>query len=106
MLEKKVYSCWAFGEDATKKRRINEDIYDELADKVRYVFKGDKCTTDDLVNFCCLEYMGAGYANTKYRVLSNPYSFSNDELALLADRGNLCFGYRMEGSDVVVVYTD
>ena len=106
MLEKKVYTCWAFDEDAAKKRRINEDIYDELQDKVRYIYKGDKCTTDDLLNFCCLECIGSGYANMKYRVLSNPYNFSNDELALLADRGNLCFGYRMQDSNVVVVYID
>ena len=30
MLEKRVYSGWAFDEDAAKKRRINEDIYDEI----------------------------------------------------------------------------
>ena len=106
MLERRVYSGWAFDENASKKRRINEEIYDELSKNVKYVYKGYKCTTDDLAQSCYIEYMGAGYANTKYRVLSNPNGFSNDELALLADRGNLCFGYRMEGSDVVVVYTD
>lgn len=106
MLDNKVYSCWAFDEEASKKRRVNEDIYEELSKHVKYVYKGYKCTTDDLSRSCYIEYIGSGYANAKYRVLSNPYGFSNDELALLADRGNLCFGYRMEGPDVIVIYTD
>ena len=105
MLEKKVYSGWAFHEDATMKKRINEGIYRELKDRVLYIY-GTSISQKDLARFCCLEYVGHGYANTKYRILSNPYGFTNDEIALLADGGNLCFGYRMEGANVVVVYTD
>lgn len=106
MLGRKVYSGWAFDENATQKHKINTQIFQELEKKVKYIYGSMVVSSDDMLQLCCMQYMGSGYANMKFRVLSNPYGFSNDELALIADRGNLCFGYRMEGSDVVVVYTD
>ena len=91
--------------------KSNWEIYKELASKSKQCYINPKthlldCTPEDKQKYCCFIVDGHGYANTKYRILSNPYDFSNDELALICDRGNLCFGYRMEGSDIVVIYTD
>jgi len=52
-----------------------------------------------------IEYVGPSYACAKYRVLYNGANLTCRQLALICDRGNLCFGYRMEGH-LVVVYTD
>jgi len=52
-----------------------------------------------------VECVGAGYAHTKYRVLENPESLSTYDLALICAKGNLCFGYRVEG-DLIVIHED
>ena len=48
---------------------------------------------------------GSGYAHTKYRVLKNTPNLGSKDLAIICDRGNLCFGYRVEGP-LIYVYTD
>lgn len=110
MLDRKVYSGWAYKDNSDEKAKINRELYAELAPKIKMCYVNPKthildCTSDDMEKYCCITSAGHGYANTKYRVLSNPYNLSNDELALACDGGNLCFGYRMDG-DVVVVYID
>lgn len=52
-----------------------------------------------------VDYAGAGYAHQKYRVLRNTPNLSAKDLAIICDKGNLCFGYRAEGS-IICVYTD
>ena len=52
-----------------------------------------------------VERVGSGYAHTKYRVLLNKPKLSNQDIAIICDKGNLCFGYRREGS-LICVYTD
>lgn len=52
-----------------------------------------------------VERVGTGYAHTKYQVLRNAPKLSNRDLAIICDRGNLCFGYRMEGG-CICVHTD
>lgn len=52
-----------------------------------------------------VEYSHSSYACMKYRVIRNAPNLGSKDLAIICDKGNLCFGYRMEGS-MVVVYTD
>lgn len=87
MLEKKIYSEWAFEENAVEKLKINKEIYQEIKDKAE------------------VELVGSGYGHTKYKVVSNPHNLSTLELALICDEGNLCFGYRIQG-DLIVIHTD
>jgi hypothetical protein len=110
MLERKVYSGWAYKDNADEKARINRELYAELEHKIKRCYVNPRtrlldCTSEDMEKYCCFISEGHGYANIRYRILSNPYNLSNDELALVCDGGNLCFGYRMDG-DVVVVYID
>lgn len=86
-LDKRVYSGWAFSADALEKRDINYEIYEEIKDKAK------------------VKYIGSGYAHKNYKVVSNPENLSDAELALIADNGNLCFGYRMQGGNIVI-HTD
>lgn len=86
-LERRIYSSWAFTDHEVEKARINLSIYNEIKDKAK------------------VEYAGGGYAKRKFRVVENPHSLSTAQLALIADQGNLCFGFRMDG-DLIVIHTD
>jgi len=87
MSERKIYNGWAFSSDMLDKRDQNKKVYMEIKDKAK------------------LKLVSTGYAHRVYRVLENPENLSSLELALIADKGNLCFGYRMQGDDVVI-HTD
>ena len=52
-----------------------------------------------------IQCLGPGYAHVRYRVLKNSAGLSTNELALICDDGNLCFGCRRSG-DEIYVYTD
>lgn len=50
-------------------------------------------------------HAGSGYAHVKYRVLKNAPGLTMKDLAIICDRGNLCFGYRVEGG-IICIHTD
>ena len=52
-----------------------------------------------------VEHSGSGYACSKYKVVRNVPKLGSKDLAIICDSGNLCFGYRTSGNDIVV-YTD
>jgi len=87
MIEKKVYTSWAFQDNEDEKAKMNREIYKEIHGKAVV-----KC-------------VGHGYAHTKYEVIENKHNLSTKELALICDRGNLCFGYRKEGN-LIIISTD
>lgn len=104
MIEKKIYPCWAFQENGKKKYEINLQIYEDIKNKVEFV-RDNKPTEKQLKEKAWIEYRNSGYAHKAYLVLSNPENLSNDELALICDSGNLCFGYRTSGN-VIKIHTD
>jgi hypothetical protein len=106
VVERRIYSSYAFSENEGEKGNINYQIYKEdLEPKAKQFSSKNKPTEEDLNQFTCYECAGHGYAHTKYRILSNPHKLSTLELALICDGGNLCFGYRMEGG-LIVIHTD
>lgn len=89
-------SEWEIKRDERVKR------YNELMQKYR-IAKGPVTNTN---NFdVIVSWVGAGCGNAKYMVEKNTPGLSNDDLALICDGGNLCFGYRTEDR-CIVVYTD
>ena len=86
-LEEKVYSSWAMKPRGGEKGKINREIYNKIKDKAQ------------------VECVGTGYAHKKYKVVENPENLSIAELALICDRGNLCFGYRQQGG-LIIIHTD
>lgn len=76
-------------------------------DKQRMTFDERKATRERLMeNYdVVVDYIGSGYAHQKYRVLKNAPGLSTLDLAVICDSGNLCFGYRTEGS-IICVYID
>ena len=102
MIEKKVYPSWAYTENQYKKRDINLEIYEELKEK----YKINKYASENIEEYdIAFEFNGFGYANKSFKILSNKAGLSSDELALIADDGNLCFGYKRTG-DIIKIYID
>lgn len=83
------------------------DRYNELiaTHKVKIIggSPSDEITLDDYD--VVIKYVGQGYAHTKYQVIKNGPNLLVQDLAVLCDRGNLCFGYRTQGS-TIIVHTD
>ena len=87
-----------------EQREINNKIYNELYPLFKYA-KNNDYSNEDLSKYVVFSDLGYSYANHSYRVHSNPYNLSDDEIALVLDGGNLCFGYRRSG-DVFTIYID
>lgn len=85
--EHEMYNGWAYTTDEGLKRLKNGLLYD----KIKHLAK--------------LERVSTGYGHVKYKVVDNPFGLSEVHLALIADEGNLCFGYRTDGS-LIVIHTD
>lgn len=88
-MEKKIYSGWAYTENEKEKASINREIYEEI----KHLGKAER--------------IGTSYGCATYRVTSTTdRKLTSHEMALIADQGNLCFGYRSDGPNIVVIYTD
>ena len=95
-----IYGCGI----TQDQRKINNKIYQELQPLFKYA-SNHNYNDEDLNKYIVFSDLGFGYANHRYRVHSSPYNLSDDEIALVLDRGNLCFGYRRNG-DVFTIYID
>ena len=111
-LEKRVYESWAFTKDELEKRNINSLIYKELSEKYKISHSSRQYNSilkrmEDvkLDDYDIVLDRTSCYGHSKYRIVKNNTDLSRDELALICDRGNLCFGYRMEGS-LICVFED
>ena len=95
-----IYGCGI----SQEQREINNKIYNELYPMFKYA-KNNDYSNDDLSKYVIFSDLGYGYANHSYHIHRNPYNLSDDEIALVLDRGNLCFGYRRNG-DIFTIYID
>lgn len=93
MIKEQVYSRWAFTENEKEKAKINYLIYQKIKDKAE------------------IEQIGSGYAHDIVKVTpKKDANLSLNEKALIADSGNLCFGYSVISDNpeytVFKIYTD
>lgn len=97
-LEKKIYSPWAFTENESEKAKINNAIYKELKEKYKILKVSDVDhrlpTNEELEQNDIVISRKACYAHGEYKIYKCPDEITLDELALICDGGNLCFGYR------------
>lgn len=110
-MENKIYSQWAYTENEREKARINREIYNELKRKHKVYIHGSKRHLKDKIDINFDEYdvvigRNACYLHGEYMVHKNAPKLSNDELALLCDSGNLCFGYKKSGVNEFYVFED
>lgn len=101
------YDGWAFCSDSSEKYKANMTALKEY--EGRYVSpKSDESIVECAENNpdkLVYKLDNIGYGRNSYFVKSNPENLSLAEIALIVDRGNLCFGYC--GSTYGVdIYTD
>ena len=83
--------------------KSNYETYKELIGK--YKFKIGRPSEINMDDYDVVVSYSVGYAHARYTVLKNAPNLTSREIALLCDDGNLCYGYRVEGS-TICVYTD
>lgn len=112
-LERKIYNQWAFTENEDEKSKINREIYEELKEKWRIArnteFYNAETKQMEKINFDDYDLIyerKAGYAHGEYTILKNETDLSDNELALIFDGGNLCFGYTKESDNFFYVFED
>lgn len=105
-IERKVYSSYAFSENAREKMRINQEIFEELKSKWVIYRSTSSCGAEaKLLDDCDLVYKRkAGYGYWEYEILKNETDLSDDELALIFDCGNLYFGYTKKSDNFFRVF--
>lgn len=105
-IEKKIYISWAFSENEREKGKINQQIYKEdLQPKSKAFWGMNAPTEEETKTLTCYKLEKTGYGHKEYKILSNPHKLTTDQLALICDSGNLCFGYRKAGNNIVI-HTD
>lgn len=96
-LEKQVYSSYAFTENESEKSKINREIYSELKKKYKILKVSDvnhkEPTKEELEQNDIVYSRKACYGHGEYRIYKCPEEVTLNELALICDGGNLCFGY-------------
>ncbi|PWU66550.1 hypothetical protein [Gracilibacillus dipsosauri] len=108
-MEKKIYNGYAFTENEREKGKINREIYSELTEKYS-IYQNDiyfnpdpEVNTD---NFDVVIGRKPGYAHAEYNIIRNGPGLSTEELLLICDGGNLCFGGRRLSSNRLRVSED
>lgn len=98
-MEQKVYNGWAFTKDETEKGRINREIYKELTEKhsIVRVNRVSDLNEQETELADVIIQRTADYNHATYYVAKNTPELSHDEILLICDQGNLCFGGSFEG---------
>lgn len=95
------YSAWAYDADSENISKCNADVYKRLRDVCAEASQSEG--SDD----CMTVYRECpcSYSRRNFQVVQNPNDLSMEEIALVADGGSLCFGFRFIGS-MICIYTD
>ena len=80
--------------------------YEKIKDKGVVLSRSDLENNTDIINEkSVLIYTEQRPSVKFYEVVGNVNNLTDLELAIIADSGNLCFGYRRENKDIYI-YTD
>lgn len=107
-VEKRIYNGYAFSGNEKAKRDINLEIYQELTKKYKILYKNQykQYTSEELITYDLIFTRTACYLHSIYTVLKKPENITDEELLLVFDHGNLCFGGRKISEDVYEVDED
>lgn len=117
MIEKKVYPGWAFSKDYENLSKINSEIYKELTSKYK-ISVTSKRFKPSALSFQPIDFNKYDLIYDQENILLSPpgtrrffirkrnTALSDDEIALILDEGNLCFGYRKQSDECFVIYVD
>ncbi len=92
-MEHRIYNGYAFSEDEQEKSKINREIHSDLKSRFK-VYRSDLYWSPevDVDKYEVVIGRKAGYAHAEYNIIKNAPNLSTEELLLLCDGGNLCFG--------------
>lgn len=101
------YSEWAFDVDSNEKSDKNYEVFDSF--RGHYCYPMFNQTIEECIaknpNKLVLNNIAFGKSSNKYMVCANPENLSMAEIALIADYGNICFGFDVIGN-IITIYTD
>ena len=110
MTKSKIYVQWAFTENESEKAKSNRDAYNELKERYKILKLSDvyhkQPTQEQLDNYDIVFSRSACYLHGEYIVYKKPEELTDDEMALICDDGNLCFGYQKNGPKGYYVFED
>lgn len=96
-MERRVYESYAFTKNEKEKNAINREIYNELKTEYKILKISDvdhrMPTKEELERNDIVYSRKACYAHGEYKIYKCPEEVTLNELALICDDGNLCFGY-------------
>lgn len=112
-MERKIYSSFAFKGNEKEMMKINRSIYEELCEKYKisnslekYNSETKKMETINFDDYDLIYERKAGYKHADYYLRKNNTKLSSDELALIFDDGNLCFGYSKKSDSHYYIFED
>lgn len=93
-MEERIYNSWAFSDNEEEKGKINYKIYLDLKNKYKILQIADfsEPTEEQLSNNDIVYSRKACYLHGEYILYKAPSDITTDELLLIFDEGNLCFG--------------
>ena len=105
----KFYSEWAFSDMEGSAPKLNRQVLDEYRKALDYRMVWSDNFEHGRPGFTGEEVLilreRNGYNKNVYEVIEKPEWMTMAEVALVADTGNLCFGFSATGNSVSV-YTD
>lgn len=102
-IERKIYNGYAFTENEREKAKINYEIYKELKGKYKILGMCAHPSDEEIEENDIVYTRKAGYAHAEYKVWKCPKWITVNELLLIFDGGNLCFGgYRQSDNSYII----
>ena len=95
-IEERIYNGWAFSKNEDEKCKINKKIYLELCKKYK-ILEVAECaviTPEQISNNDIVYSRTPCYLHSEYYLYKAPTDITTNELLLIFDEGNLCFGGR------------
>ena len=105
-IERKIYNGYAFTENEREKAKINYEIYKELNGKYKILGMCARPSDEEIEENDIVYSRKACYGHAEYKVWKCPNEITINELLLIFDGGNLCFGGCRQSDNLYTVTED
>lgn len=105
-IERKIYNGYAFTENEEEKAKINYGIYKELRSKYKILVTGARPLDKEEEENDIVYSRKACYGHAEYKVWKCPNEITVNELLLILDGGNLCFGGCRRSDNLYIINED